>query len=276
MTAQSKPANSKPPFERVNLGELSEDAATFTSRIVGHVKGSFTDATEDRDGVLRACHDGTVFFDELDGLSIQNQIRLLTYTDDIKGDGFLNAQRFGATKDQPFKRCNMIFATNRPVEQALRKGRLRPDFLYRFRDTVNFCGLQDIFAKTGRRSRCASSGVHLLFSSMKLRPSVEKEPERFWSMPFRLQMRDSETLRSMSEFHWSGNFRTIEKFCRHLLSWKAFNPTSTFVLKDEWPKWSKAQYNDTGSDKDKEASSTPNDEESLLAAKQRRSPTGNF
>jgi DNA-binding NtrC family response regulator len=249
MTAQSKPANSKPPFERVNLGELSEDSATFTSRIVGHVKGSFTGATEDREGVLLACQDGTVFFDELDGLSIQNQIRLLTYTDDIKGDGFLHAQRFGATKDQPFKRCNMIFATNKPVELALRKGRLRPDFLYRFRDTVSFCGLQDIFERTGADGN-AQLMAYICFFLMKLRANVEKEPERFWSMPFLLQMRDRETLRSMREFHWSGNFRTIEKFCRHLLSWKAFNPRSTFVLKDEWPKWKEHQYNDTGLDFD--------------------------
>lgn len=248
-------AKSEQPFERVNLGELSEDSATFTSRIVGHVKGSFTGATGDRDGVLRVCRDGTVFFDELDGLSIQNQIRLLTYTDDIKGDGFLHAQRFGATKDQPFKRCNMVFATNRPIEQALRKGRLRPDFLYRFRDTVSFCGLRDIFQKRDEE-RDAQIMAYICFFLMKLRPSVEKEPERFWSMPFLLQMRDREILRSMREFHWSGNFRTMEKFCRHLLSMKAFSPTSSFVLTDEWPKWSKAQYNDTGSDTDKEPSST--------------------
>jgi transcriptional regulator with PAS, ATPase and Fis domain len=211
---------------------------------------------------LRACQNGTVFgtvfFDELDGLSIQNQIRLLTYTDDIKGDGFLHAQRFGATKDEPFMRCNMVFATNRPIEQALRKGLLRPDFLYRFRDTVSFCGLRDIFQKAGEDGD-AQLLAYICFFLMKLRPSVEKEPERFWSMPFLLQMRDSETLRSMREFHWSGNFRTIEKFCRHLLSWKAFNPMSTFVLKDEWPKWAEKQHHDTGSHFDELPSSSTED-----------------
>ena len=37
---------------------------------------------------------------------------------------------------------------------------------------------------------------------------------------------------------------------------KAFSPTSSFVLTDEWPKWSKAQYNDTGSDIDNQTSSS--------------------
>ena len=229
-------------FERVNLAELSDDSNAFISRIVGHVKGSFTGAIKDKDGVLRANKFGTVFFDELDGLSMSNQIRLLTYTDDSKGDGFLYQPRLGETKQNRFKRCNMIFATNRPVALALQEGKLRPDFLYRFRDRVKFEGLREVFNKSANSDACIM--VYLCFFLMKLRPLVNESPERFWEMPFRADSWNKDAFQRMREFHWSGNFRTIDKFCRYLLSQRAFSKAGFLFLK-EWSAWASDQYDDT-------------------------------
>jgi DNA-binding NtrC family response regulator len=247
MTDKDKSADGSK-FERINLAELNEDTNTFISRMVGHLKGSFTGAINDTDGVLRTCKDGTVFFDELDGLKIPGQIRLLTYMDDSEGDGYLHQLRLGESEAKPFKRCNMVFATNRKIDDALREGDLRPDFLYRFRDTVQFCELQRIFEAPGE-DRDARIMAYICFFLMKLRPSVAKEPERFWFMPFSQAKWDRDAFQEIRSFHWSGNFRTIEKFCRHLLAMGAFGERSVFDLKKEWALWKEVQYDDTKTDK---------------------------
>jgi len=240
-------------FERVNLAELSDDSTTFTSRLVGHVKGSFTGASTSHDGVLRSNQNGTVFFDELDGLSIPNQIRLLTFTDDVDGDGQLHQRRFGESKVEPFKRCKMIFATNRDIGQAVHEGRLRPDFLFRFRDTVVFPGLQEYFKGENKITEVERNSRILAFVSfflMRLRPSLENEKTGFVALPFRKNMWSKELFRKMADFHWSGNFRTMEKFCRHLLAKNAFSDANIhagsqeggFDLEKVWDSWAGEQY----------------------------------
>ncbi|MCL4163492.1 UNVERIFIED_CONTAM: hypothetical protein GTU68_048266, partial [Idotea baltica] len=62
-------------FISVDMGSISENL--FESELFGHVKGSFTDAKEDRAGKFEAATGGTLFLDEIGNLSLQTQAKLL-------------------------------------------------------------------------------------------------------------------------------------------------------------------------------------------------------
>lgn len=64
------------PFIALNCSQFNE--STLTSEIFGHVKGSFTGATKDKEGLLKKADGGTLFLDEIHSLSAAAQQKLLT------------------------------------------------------------------------------------------------------------------------------------------------------------------------------------------------------
>lgn len=67
---------SKEAFIGVDMGAISE--TLFQSELFGHMKGSFTDAKEDRPGRFEVAHKGTLFLDEIGNLSLPLQAKLLS------------------------------------------------------------------------------------------------------------------------------------------------------------------------------------------------------
>ncbi|MBO0321078.1 sigma-54-dependent Fis family transcriptional regulator [Muricauda sp. CAU 1633] len=114
-------------FINVDMGSIAENL--FESELFGHVKGSFTDAKEDRAGKFEAAHQGTLFLDEIGNLSLQMQAKLLSCIQNR------SVVRVGSNKPIHVD-IRLICATNCNLEQMVVDGLFREDLLYRI-NTIN-------------------------------------------------------------------------------------------------------------------------------------------
>lgn len=109
-------------FISVDMGSISENL--FESELFGHIKGSFTDAKEDRAGKFEAANGGTLFLDEIGNLSLQAQAKLLSAIQNR------TIVRVGSNKPIPVD-IRLICATNENLDKMVAEGLFREDLLYR-------------------------------------------------------------------------------------------------------------------------------------------------
>jgi transcriptional regulatory protein RtcR len=112
----------KAPFVEVNCATLRGD--TSLSTLFGHKKGSFTGATQDRDGLLLSAHNGMLFLDEIGELGLDEQALLLRAIEEKK---FLP---MGADRDVESS-FQLVCGTNRELRDSVMAGRFREDLLVR-------------------------------------------------------------------------------------------------------------------------------------------------
>jgi transcriptional regulator with PAS, ATPase and Fis domain len=115
-------ARAKEVLVSVDMGALSE--TLFESELFGHVKGSFTDARENRQGKFEIADKGTLFLDEIGNLSFHLQAKLLAV---IENRQF---SKIGSNQLIPTD-IRLICATNRNLENMVHEGLFREDLLYR-------------------------------------------------------------------------------------------------------------------------------------------------
>lgn len=109
-------------FVEVNCATLRGDGAM--SALFGHEKGAFTGALAQRDGFLRAAHEGLLFLDEIGELGLDEQAMLLRAIE----DGVFQPLGSDRTVTSHFQ---LIAGTNRDLGQAVRDGEFREDLLAR-------------------------------------------------------------------------------------------------------------------------------------------------
>lgn len=110
------------PFVAINCGAISE--TVFESELFGHVKGAFTGADTHREGLIRVADGGDLFLDEVGELPLSQQVKLLRF---IQEGTFTPV---GSTKEQTAQ-VRIIAATNRNLEEEVKKGTFREDLFYR-------------------------------------------------------------------------------------------------------------------------------------------------
>jgi DNA-binding NtrC family response regulator len=107
---------------KINCAALPREL--IESELFGSVKGAFTGAHSDREGLFRQAEGGTLFLDEISEMPIDTQSKLLRVLQDQE-------VRPVGGKVSYKTNCRLVAATNRRPEEAIRDGKLREDLFYR-------------------------------------------------------------------------------------------------------------------------------------------------
>ncbi|MGH7711245.1 MAG: sigma-54 interaction domain-containing protein, partial [Gemmatimonadaceae bacterium] len=110
------------PFLSINCGALPE--SLLESELFGHVKGSFTGAVKDKTGLFLSAEKGSFFLDEIGETTAATQVKLLRVLQHRQ------VIPVGATESLPID-TRLIAATNRDLEEEIRRGNFRRDLFYR-------------------------------------------------------------------------------------------------------------------------------------------------
>jgi two-component system response regulator PilR (NtrC family) len=106
----------------LNCGAIPENL--LESELFGHMRGAFTGAISNKHGLFETADKGTIFLDEIGELPLSMQVKLLRVIQDRE---FI---RVGGT--EPIRvDVRIISATNKDIENAVRKGEFREDLFYR-------------------------------------------------------------------------------------------------------------------------------------------------
>ncbi len=176
------------PFMSINCGALPENL--LESELFGHVKGSFTGAVRDKQGLFAAARGGTFFLDEVGEMPPSLQVKLLRVLQERE------VIPVGATESIPVD-DRIIAATNRDLEEEIRRGNFRSDLFYR----LNVIAL-DLPPLRDRRD-----DLLLLIEALLNRLSAESD-----SAPKALS---SDALDAVMVYDWPGNVRELENALEH-------------------------------------------------------------
>ena len=114
--------HNKGPLIKINCAALPREL--IESELFGSVKGAFTGATTDREGLFRLAEGGTLLLDELSEMPIDTQSKLLRVLQEreVRPVGGRTSYKTN---------CRLIAATNRKTDEAIKDGKLREDLFYR-------------------------------------------------------------------------------------------------------------------------------------------------
>ncbi len=110
------------PFVAVNCGAIPSEL--MESEFFGHLKGSFTGATSDNEGLFKAASGGTLFLDEIADLPLAMQVKLLRVIQEK------SIRPVGAQQEAPID-VRIISASHRDLDAMVKAGDFRQDLYYR-------------------------------------------------------------------------------------------------------------------------------------------------
>ncbi len=177
-------------FFAIDISTLS--STLLESELFGHVKGSFTGAHADKQGVFEFANHGTIFLDEIGNLSIEIQSRLLR---------LLQEKEFMPVGSTMVKKVDvrLIFATNQNLKQLVSNGKFREDLYYRL--NVFPIKLPPL------RERKEDVPELVMYFFKKYCAKIER------SIP----TIQPETIEALMNYNWPGNVRELEHAIERLI-----------------------------------------------------------
>jgi two-component system response regulator HydG len=176
------------PFHAINCGALPE--SLLESELFGHVKGSFTGAVRDKQGLFAAARGGTLFLDEIGEMTTSSQVKLLRVLQERE------AVPVGGVEPIPVD-VRVVAATNKDLEEELRRGAFRSDLFYR----LNVIALR-LPALRDRRE-----DIPLLAEAFLTRIGEARGLKTPTIAP--------EALDAIMAYDWPGNVRELENALEH-------------------------------------------------------------
>lgn len=178
------------PFVPVNCGGVPEQL--LESEFFGFVRGAFTGADRNKEGLFEVADGGTLFLDEVGELPGALQVKLLRSLQEGE------VRRIGATETTKVD-VRVISATNRDLEEAVEDGTFRKDLYYRLAVVpIHLPTLQ------ARKEEIPELAQHLL----------ERHSSR---MGVRVEGIDPEAMEILLEYPWPGNIRELENVLERAL-----------------------------------------------------------
>lgn len=174
----------------VNCGAIPE--GIIESELFGHKKGAYTGAGADRKGYFETANKGTIFLDEIGEMPMDTQVKVLRV---LESGEFM---RVGDSKTL-YTDVRVIAATNKKLEEMVRKGHFRSDLFYRLKTVTIDVPLlreriEDLSVLVERFSLQFSRGNDILYRGF---------------MP--------EAVRRMKQHDWPGNIRELKHFVESIL-----------------------------------------------------------
>ena len=110
------------PFVAINCGAISDEL--IESELFGHIKGCFSGATQDKQGLIQASNGGSLFLDEIAELSMATQVKLLRAVQEKK------IRPLGNDKEIEVD-FRIISASHQDLERLVEQGKFRQDLFFR-------------------------------------------------------------------------------------------------------------------------------------------------
>ncbi|MEO5682403.1 MAG: sigma-54 dependent transcriptional regulator [Chitinophagaceae bacterium] len=199
------------PFVALDCGTLSKELVG--SELFGHMKGSFTGALGDKEGLFEVANGGTLFLDEVANLSLDIQASLLRVIQERK------FKRVGGNKEINAD-VRILVASNENLQDAYRRGKFREDLYHRFNEfSINIPPLRErkddivLFANFFLKQSCAE---------------LNKEIAGF----------EDEVMQLFINYSWPGNLREFRNVIR-----RAALLTNTGLIGSKVLPWEMTQYN---------------------------------
>jgi len=178
------------PFVPVNCGGIPE--GLLESELFGHMKGSFTGATESRAGFFQTADGGTIFLDEISETSLRMQVKLLRVLQDKE------IYMVGSSRPRKVE-VRVLAATNKDLVSLVEKGQFREDLYFRL----------SVIRIDVPPLRQREDDVLLLANHFAVRYATEvgRPVPRF----------SDDALEVLRDYYWPGNVRELENIIQRLV-----------------------------------------------------------
>ncbi len=189
-------------FLPVNCAALPEPL--LESEMFGHVKGAFTGATADKEGLFEAAHGGTIFLDEIGSMPLSIQGKLLRVLQEKE------IRRVGSNKTVAVS-ARVLAATNSPLEKLIEEGLFREDLYYRL-SVIPI----EISPLCERREDILPLVYHII---KKETPEGREYPTL-----------NADVCDILEKYNWPGNVRELENAVKHAMTFSKDNRITRDVL----------------------------------------------
>ncbi len=178
------------PFVDVNCAAIPEEL--IESELFGHEKGSFTGAIEQKKGKFDLANGGTLFLDEIGDMSLRTQAKILRILQEQK------FERVGGT-EVIHVNVRVIAATNKNLEEEIKKGNFREDLYYRL-------NVVPIYVPPLRQRK---EDIPILAKYFLNKFSYEKDGKS--------RVLTDSAIKVLKDYHWPGNVRELKNLMERIV-----------------------------------------------------------